>query len=71
MIADQPLGPYICDHSGCGNPSETLDLFNGRRCALHRPRFDGAVVVRLMRGEGHRSALSYIRTFVAIEAAAA
>ena len=66
---DQTNPPYHCGHTGCGNPSETVDLFNGRRCALHRPRFDGAVVVRLMRGEGHKSALAYLRTWAAVEAA--
>ena len=68
-IIERTTGPSMCGHDGCGNPSETLDYYQGKRCGLHRPRFDAAVVVRLMRREGHRSALAYVRTFAAQEAA--
>ena len=69
-IIERTIGPSMCGHDGCGNPSATLDYFNGRRGTLHAPRFDGDVVVRLMRREGHRSALAYVRAMAAIEAAA-
>lgn len=69
-VIDRTTGPSLCSHDGCGNPSVSLDLYAGKRCALHAPRFDGRVAVRLMRQEGVRAALAYVRTFAATEAAA-
>lgn len=53
-----------CSVAGCWLPADTISLYTGRRCRLHRPRFSPAVATALDDSGWPHTAQAYRRTFL-------